>query len=166
MPGLLDISYRPITEADLPFLGRLYASTRREELAVTGWPQERIDAFLAQQFDAQHKYYTEHYTAASFDLILDQESDQAIGRLYLDRREKEIRIVDIALLPEWRDRGIGGAILRGLLAEAAGEGKSVTIHVEANNPAMNLYLRLGFRHVDDNGVYHLMEWIASRPQRP
>jgi hypothetical protein len=54
MPDLLDISYRPISDADLPFLGRLYASTRLEELAVTGWPQEQIDAFLAQQFEAQH----------------------------------------------------------------------------------------------------------------
>jgi len=155
------ITLRPITDADLPFLGRLYASTRQEELSVTGWPQKQIDAFLAQQFEAQHKHYSENYQAASFDLILDPESGESIGRLYLDRREHEFRIVDIALVPEWRGRGIGGAILRGLLAEAGGEGKTVTIHVEANNPAMSLYLRLGFRHIDDNGVYHLMEWTAS-----
>ena len=161
MPELLDIAYRPIADSDLPFLGRLYASTRQEELAVTGWPQEQIDAFLVQQFEAQHKHYSENYRSASFDLILDPESGEPVGRLYLDRRDKEFRIVDIALLPGWRGRGIGGGILRELLAEAGGAGKTVTIHVEANNPAMTLYLRLGFRHVDDNGVYYLMEWSAA-----
>ncbi|MCF7733200.1 MAG: GNAT family N-acetyltransferase [Akkermansiaceae bacterium] len=160
MPEVLDIALRPITDADLPFLGRLYAGTRQQELAVTGWPQQQIDAFLAQQFAAQHKYYSENYHAASFDLILDPESGEPVGRLYLDRRDGEIRIVDIALLPEWRGRGIGGGILRGILSEAGAAGKSVSIHVEANNPAMSLYLRLGFHHVADNGIYHLMEWSA------
>jgi len=161
MPELLDITLRPIADADLPFLGRLYASTRQEELSVTGWPQEQIDVFLAQQFGAQHKYYSENYRSASFDLILDPDSGEPIGRLYLDRREQEFRIVDIALLPEWRGRGIGGGILRGLLEEAGRAGKRVSIHVEHNNPAMSLYLRLGFRHIDTNGVYHLMDWSAS-----
>jgi ribosomal protein S18 acetylase RimI-like enzyme len=161
MSEMPDISYRPIAAAELPFLGRLYASTREEELAITGWPREQIDALLAQQFAAQHKHYTENYPGASFDLVLVSGSGEAIDRLYLDRRETEFRIIDISLLPEWRGRGIGGAILRELLTEADGEGKAVTIHVEAHNPAMSLYLRLGFRHVDDKGVYHLMKWTAS-----
>lgn len=160
MTGVLDITLRPISDADLPFLGRLYASTRQQELAVTGWPQEQIDSFLAQQFGAQHKYYSENFRAASFDLVLDPESGQPIGRLYLDRREDEFRIVDIALLPAWCGRGIGEGILRGILSEAGAAGKSVRIHVEANNPAMSLYQRLGFHHVADNGVYYLMEWSA------
>jgi len=161
MSTLMKTGFRPITDTDLPFLGRLYASTRQEELAVTGWPREQIDAFLAQQFEAQHKHYSENYQAASFDLILDPESGEPIGRLYLDRRENDFRIVDIALVPEWRGRGIGGDLLATILAEAGAAGKTVSIHVEANNPAMSLYLRLGFRHIDDNGVYHLMEWTAS-----
>lgn len=152
---------RPITDADLPFLAKLYASTRQEELAVTGWPQDQIDAFLAGQFEAQHKHYMEHYASSSFDLLLAPESGEPIGRLYLDRREKEFRIVDIALLPEWRQRGIGGGILRRILDEAGTVGKTVSIHVESNNPAMGLYLRLGFRHINTNGVYHLMEWTPA-----
>ncbi len=151
---------RPISDADLPFLAKLYASTRQEELAVTDWSQHQIDAFLASQFEAQHKHYMEHYASSSFDLLLDRESEAPIGRLYLDRRQQEFRIVDIALLPEWRSRGIGGAILRRLLEEAGNCNKAVSIHVEFNNPAMSLYLRLGFRHISTNGVYHLMEWKA------
>lgn len=152
---------RPINDADLPFLSRLYAITRQQELAVTGWPQSQIDAFLASQFEAQHKYYAENYGSSSFDLLLDPETGSPIGRLYLDRREKEFRIVDIALLPDYQGRGIGSGILHAILDQAASVNKSVSIHVESNNPAMSLYLRLGFRHISTNGVYHLMEWTPS-----
>ncbi|HUP41984.1 MAG TPA: GNAT family N-acetyltransferase, partial [Thermoanaerobaculia bacterium] len=81
-----------------------------------------------------------------------------IGRLYVDRWKDQIRLVDIALLPEHRGAGLGRAILEELLAEGDRSGLPVTIHVELNNPALRLYRRLGFRHVDSNGIYYLMRW--------
>jgi ribosomal protein S18 acetylase RimI-like enzyme len=81
-----------------------------------------------------------------------------IGRLYVDRREDEIRIIDIALFPEHRGKGIGSRIMETLLDEGKDSGKPVTIHVEKNNPALRLYRRLGFTKVEDQGVYDLMEW--------
>jgi ribosomal protein S18 acetylase RimI-like enzyme len=81
-----------------------------------------------------------------------------IGRLYLDRREAEIRIIDIALLTSERRNGVGGALLREVLTEARAAGKAVRIHVERNNPALRLYHRLGFNEIEDQGVYYLMEW--------
>jgi ribosomal protein S18 acetylase RimI-like enzyme len=87
--------------------------------------------------------------------------DQPAGRLYVDRREKEIRIVDIALLPEFRGRGIGTSILQNLIAEAGTAGQTLTIHVEQHNPAMRLYQRLGFRMIGEVGIYHLMERPAE-----
>jgi ribosomal protein S18 acetylase RimI-like enzyme len=150
------ITLRPIREDDLPFLARLYASTRSEELALVPWSDEEKQAFLVQQFDAQHRYYQEHFTEAAFDVV--EQGGAPIGRLYVDRRENEIRIIDIALLPEFRGAGIGGRFMRELLDEAAQVHKKVTIHVERNNPALNLYHRLGFVETDDQGVYLFMTW--------
>lgn len=149
------ITFRPITSEDLPLLSRIYASTRQEELAAVDWTAEQKAAFLQMQFEAQHKFYMEQFTSAEF-LIIEQR--KPVGRLYVDRRESEIRLIDIALLPEFRNRGIGGRLLRDLLAEGREVEKAVRIHVERDNPALRLYKRLGFRHIDDHGVYYLMEW--------
>ena len=113
-------------------------------------------AFLKQQFTAQHKFYQEHYNDTDFLIIV--HDGVAIGRLYIARWTDEMRIVDIALLPRYRNGGIGTAILRDILAEAATAGKPVRIHVEKFNPAMRWYERLGFRAIEDKGVYVLMEW--------
>jgi ribosomal protein S18 acetylase RimI-like enzyme len=150
------VTFRPIAEGDLEFLYRLYASTRAEEMARVPWPEAEKERFLRFQFDAQHTYYQEQFTEAAFDLVL--VDGEPAGRLYVDRREEEIRLIDIALMPEHRGQGIGGRLMRDLLAEAEGAGKPVRIHVERENPAMRLYVRLGFRRVEDQGVYHLMEW--------
>ncbi|HEY0026387.1 MAG TPA: GNAT family N-acetyltransferase [Allosphingosinicella sp.] len=156
----LGIGYRPIADADLPFLARVYASTRMEELAQTGWPERMVLQFLARQFALQHSHYMEHYLTAEWLVI--ERAGTPVGRLYIDQWESEVRIVDIALLPEARGGGIGGAILADVIAEAERLGKPLTIHVEQNNPAMTLYRRLGFEKTGEHGVYHLME---RRPGR-
>jgi ribosomal protein S18 acetylase RimI-like enzyme len=156
----LPISFRPITQEDEPFLCRLYASTREDELAVVPWSQAEKDAFLEMQFNAQHTYYQEQFKQASFDLVL--LAGQPIGRLYLDRRRDELRIIDIALLPQYRRRGIGSRLLQQVLAEADTAVLPVRIHVEHNNPALKLYHRLGFRRIGDQGVYFLMEWTPTK----
>jgi ribosomal protein S18 acetylase RimI-like enzyme len=155
------ITFRPIEEGDQEFLARLYASTRQDEMAMLDWPQEEKDAFLRQQFDAQHRYYQEVFVGAAFDLIL--LDGKPAGRLYVDRRDDEIRLIDIALLTEHRRRGVGRILMEQVLAEGQKAGKPVRIHVERNNPALRLYDRLGFERVEDQGVYFLMEW---RPRMP
>jgi GNAT superfamily N-acetyltransferase len=152
----LDISYRVSSEADLPFVSAVYASTRAEEVASSGWPAELQQQFLAHQADAQHRHYQRHYPDAEWLII--QRSGKPIGRLYLEEWPSQIRLIDISLLPEGRGEGVGGAILLDLQDAAAGAGKPLTIHVERNNPAMRLYLRLGFAKVEEHGVYDLMEW--------
>ncbi|HEX6376500.1 MAG TPA: GNAT family N-acetyltransferase [Allosphingosinicella sp.] len=155
----LGVSFRRFTEADLPFLASVYASTRTEELARTGWPDEMKRQFLAHQFDAQHRHYMRHYPEAEWLVI--ERGGEAIGRLYREEWPSQLRLIDISLLPETRGQGIGSAILADLMEEAVAAGKPLTIHVEKNNPAMRLYLRLGFVGIDEHGVYDLMEW---RPQ--
>lgn len=151
------VTLRPIGPDDMDFLLRVYRSTREEELAmVVDWTEEMKDAFIQQQFNAQHVWYQEHYQGATFDIVL--VDGVPAGRLYVHRRPDEIRLVDIALLPEFRKGGLGTSILQDLLAEVRAAGKPVTIHVEVYNPAMRLYERLGFKPVEDRGVYRLMKW--------
>jgi ribosomal protein S18 acetylase RimI-like enzyme len=147
---------RAIADTDLPFLARLYASTRADEMRQVDWPQQQVDDFLKSQFDAQHAHYQQHYPAASFDLIMLH--GEPIGRLYIDDRADEIRIIDIALLPEYRGHGIGSDVLIDILHRAARDKKCIRIHVEHFNPAMRLYKRLGFVNLEDRGVYAFMEW--------
>ncbi len=152
-------TFRRITAADLPFLARVYASTRTEEIAVAPWTDEQKAAFLASQFEAQHAHYQKYYPNA--DWLVIARGDNDIGRLYVERWPSQYRIIDIALLPAYRGRGWGEALLRDLLDEAANAGKDVSIHVEKFNPAMRLYRRLGFVIEEDKGVYDLMRWRAA-----
>lgn len=151
-----EIGLRPITDDDLPFLEHVYGSTRAEELAVTDWSEERKAAFVHMQFVAQHAYYREHYAGCDFQVIL--VDGAPAGRLYVHRRPTEIRLVDIAFLPEHRGSGLGTALLAQLMAEATAAGKPLRIHVEIFNRALRLYERLGFRRIVDRGVYWFLEW--------
>ena len=149
------VELRPVEAGDRELLFRVYASTRTDELAVVPWDEAQKAAFLRAQFEAQDAWYREHYLQASFDVVL--ADGEPCGRLYVYRGSTEIRIVDIALLPEHRGGGIGTALLRDLLAEADAAGKRVTIHVERLNPALRLYERLGFTLAEDKGVHLLLD---------
>ena len=152
----MSIALRPMTPDDMPFLYQVYASTRLEELAPAGWTPDEVGAFLTQQFAAQHQFYQDNYDNATYSVIL--ADGQRVGRLYLARWPTELRIMDIAVLPEYRGRGIGSALLQDILAEGARTGKRVSIHVEKFNPALHLYERLGFKRSVDRGVYWFLEW--------
>lgn len=148
-------SLRDETAEDEDFLLRVYAGTREEELSRVPWSAEQKAEFVRMQFEAQRRHYREHYPAASFSVITVGGKDA--GRLYVNRNASEIRIVDIALLPEIRNAGIGTGLLKALLSEARGRGVPLRIHVEKFNRALSLYERLGFKPVEDRGVYWFME---------
>jgi ribosomal protein S18 acetylase RimI-like enzyme len=147
---------RPATEADRDFLLSVYASTREEELAQVRWEEGAREAFLEHQFSAQDHHYRTNYPGATFDVI--EVDGEPAGRLYVHRGEHEIRIMDIALAPGFRGRGIGTDLLRELMEEASASGRSLSIHVEMNNPARRLYERLGFEPAGEHGIYVLMRW--------
>jgi len=141
------ISYRPTRDADLPFVAALYATTRAEEVAATGWPAPMQAAFLEQQHQAQHRHYRAVYPDAEWLLI--EQGGVPIGRLYLAERDEMLLLVDIALLPEARGSGLGTAILADLLAA---ETRPVQLHVDRRNPARRLYERFGFERVDEDAT--------------
>lgn len=149
------IDFRPMTDKDLEFMYAVYADSRADEMAMTGWPPKQVDAFLRQQFELQHKQYIEHYKGAQFDVIL--YDGEKVGRLYILRREEDIRIIDIALLHQFRRKGIGSKIMNDLVNEADEKKTTLSLHVETNNPAMGLYERMGFEKGELRGVYYYME---------
>jgi GNAT superfamily N-acetyltransferase len=156
-----EITLRPVGSSDRDFLLHVYASTREEELAPVPWTDTEKTAFIEQQFEAQHSHYREHYAGASLDVV---EWDRApAGRLYVARWSDEIRIIDIALLPEFRGRGIGTRLITQLVDEGRRRRKRVSIHVEKVNPALRLYKRLGFVVVGDRGLHLLMEASPASP---
>jgi ribosomal protein S18 acetylase RimI-like enzyme len=149
------VHLRPVAKADRTFLVELYTSTREEELAQVQWDPGAKRAFVEQQFTAQDAHYRANYPGATLDVI--EVDGERAGRLYVHRGPRDIRIMDIALAPEFRRRGIGTTLLRGLMEEADSSGRNLSIHVEMNNPARSLYDRLGFRPAGEHGVYVLME---------
>lgn len=160
----MTVTLRPAEPGDEDFLREVYAGTRADEMALVDWTAEQKAAFLAQQFSAQSRDYAANYPEATVDIIVLDGSPA--GRLIVDRRPDEVRVVDISLLPEFRGRGAGGWLLRRLLAEAADSGRTVTIHVERFNPAQRLYARLGFVPAGEAGpVYQRMTWTPETAGR-
>jgi ribosomal protein S18 acetylase RimI-like enzyme len=149
------VRLRPVEEADRPFLVDLYASTRDEELGQVDWDDGQKRVFVEHQFSAQDLHYRQNYPGATLDLI--EVDGERAGRLYVFRGKSDIRIMDIALAPPFRGRGLGTSLLRSLIEEADASGRKLSIHVEYNNPARSLYDRLGFKPVDEHGIYVLME---------
>jgi ribosomal protein S18 acetylase RimI-like enzyme len=150
---------RPVQEEDEELLLELYSSTRADEMALVPWDAAQKQAFLLMQFSAQQKHYRAYFPHATHDMILAE--GQAIGRLYVDRRETEIRILDITLLPQARGRGIGTQILLDLMKEADHRNQSCSIYVECFNRSLGLFQRLGFVKTEESGASWLMEWRAG-----
>jgi ribosomal protein S18 acetylase RimI-like enzyme len=153
------VTLRPAREDDAEFLLRVYASTRAEELAQVDWSEAQKEVFLRQQFEAQSQHYRAHFVGARFDVI--ERDGEPAGRLIVWRGRDEIRVVDIALLPAFRGRGVGEGLLRPILAEAAELGLPVRVHVERANRAHGLYARLDFVPIAERGLYLLLEWRAE-----
>jgi ribosomal protein S18 acetylase RimI-like enzyme len=156
--SIAGVILRPATDLDRELLLAVYSSTRVEELDQVVWAPGAREAFLEMQFVAQDHEYRRLNPDGAFDVV--EVAGRPAGRLYVDRRPGDLRIVDIALLPAFRGRGIGERLIRRLQQEAAAEGRIVSIHVEYSNPAARLYERLGFVVAEDLGVYRRMEWTA------
>ena len=151
-----DVIRRTSTPDYQDFQRRVYATTREEEMAIVDWSAEQKQSFLDMQFRAQDTYYHTQFPNAQYDIL--ERNGEPIGRLYTDLWPTELRILDIALLPQFRNMGIGTALIKAQMQEAATAGVPLTLHVETFNPARRLYDRLGFTEVQVDGIYILMTW--------
>jgi ribosomal protein S18 acetylase RimI-like enzyme len=153
------LKLRPAGTGDDDFLFRVYASTRAEEMELVDWSADQKAAFLQMQFNAQREHYRAYYPHAEYQII--ESEPGPVGRLIVDRSKDPLLLMDITLLPEYRNAGIGTTLIRDLMNEAAGMNWSMSLHVEVFNPAMRLYERLGFVKTAEQGVYQEMKWRAG-----
>jgi len=155
------VTLRAATPADRDFLFAIYASTRDEELSRSGWDDKQKQAFLEMQFKAQSQHYCICYPEA--DSVIISLHEHPIGRLLVDRQGADITLVDIALLPEYRNRGIGTSLIQALLDEANTAHRSVKLHMLRWSKAARLYERLGFEVIGGDGVYFEMKRVPDAP---
>jgi GNAT superfamily N-acetyltransferase len=151
------LTLRRVTNADEEFLLSVYASTRAEELAQAEWQEGQQDAFVKWQFDLQRREYDARFPDAEYNLILID--NNPAGRIWIGRDAEQIRLLDIALLPEFQNRGAGTLLVRRLIDESTRAGKPLRHMVFVlNNDAHRFYERLGFTIIDDLGAYKHMEF--------
>lgn len=145
------ITLRPIHTDDEDFLFVLFKNAHEQDLGSADLPAEQKNTLLRMQFTARQHQYRERFPRGNFDLIL--EAGKPVGIIYTQRGPEEFVLIDIALLPELRNEGIGKELVSALIREAQDQQKAVTAHVRKDNPAWRLWQRLGFEIVGDDGVY-------------
>lgn len=157
------VRLRPVVPGDESFLLRVYASTRMDEMALVPWDDAQREAFLKAQFDAQQHHYSSHFPEARHEIIegAEPQPQRAVGRLYVLRTDAFIRILDLTVLPEFRNAGIGTHLLKELMKEAAAASLPLRIYVESFNPSLRLFERLGFQKAGEQGMHFLMEWNGN-----
>jgi ribosomal protein S18 acetylase RimI-like enzyme len=153
------VRLRPATLEDEPFLRHLFASTRADELSLMACDESQKEMFITMQFNGQKQQYAMTYPQADHSVILLNEG--RVGRMIVASSEAAISLVDIALLPKYRNAGIGSRLIQDLLKEAATARKAVRLSVFASSPAIRLYERLGFSRAGGDAAYLEMKWVPS-----
>lgn len=159
----VNVSLRPVTADDNEFLISVYGGTRAQELAQVQWEEGQKDAFIRWQFEMQQKEYETRFPDARYDVIL--VDGVPAGRIWVGVDDKQIRLLDIAVMAQFQNRGVGTILLRRLMDEAAQANKPLRHMVFVlNDNAHRFYERLGFTVIEDLGGYKHMEWVPGQTQ--
>lgn len=157
---IMKVELRVVEDGDQDFLFSVYASTRADEMNLVDWSDAQKNAFLHMQFEAQTKHYLLYYPNAEYKII--ERAGVPLGRLIVEDRGDHFLIMDIALLPEYRQAGIGTFLIQELKQEAIRLNLPLVLRVEFFNPAIRLYDRLGFVKTREvNAVYQEMVWTPN-----
>jgi GNAT superfamily N-acetyltransferase len=157
------LSLKTVTAADEEFVLSVYASTRAAELDQVEWQPGQREAFVKWQFEMQRDQYQLRFPDAEYNVI--EIDNLPAGRVWVGENEIEIRLLDIALLPEFQNRGVGTLLLRRLIEQAKNKAKPLRHMVfMLNSDAHRFYERLGFEMIEDLGAYRHMEWKVAQEQ--
>jgi ribosomal protein S18 acetylase RimI-like enzyme len=150
------IALRAVQPEDEDFLLRVYAASRADEMALVDWDETQKLSFLRSQFEAQAAQYHGRFPDAEYSIIL--YGERPVGRFWIGRTPEQIRLLDIAILPEFQNRGVGAALLKSLVAESEATAKPLRHMVfKLNTAALRFYERFGFAPIEDVGAYIHME---------
>jgi GNAT superfamily N-acetyltransferase len=148
---------RRVTPGDDEFLLSVYLSTRAAELSQAEWKEGQKEAFVKWQFEMQRREYDARFPDAEYYVILI--NNVPAGRIWIGSDDQQIRLLDIAILPEFQNRGVGTVLIRRLIDHAAATRKYLRHMVFVlNNDAHRFYERLGFVIIEDLDAYKHMEW--------
>lgn len=145
---------------DEEFLISVYGSTREQELALVPWTDEQRHAFIKFQYIAQLNYYQSEFPNSEHWVI--EADGKPVGRLFLDRREAQFRILDITILTPHRGKGIGLPVIRYVMNEAATVGKTVGINLDLYSSSQPIFERLGFKATEKTDSHTLYVWQAGQ----
>jgi GNAT superfamily N-acetyltransferase len=158
-----DVALRAVRREDEDFLLQVYAASRADEMALVDWDEAQKDAFLRSQFEAQSAQYRERFPDGEYSVILYKE--RPVGRFWIGRTPEQIRLLDIAILPEFQNKGVGAVLLKSLVDES--EAACVPLRhmvFKMNIDALRFYARFGFKPIEDVGAYIHMERVPASAQ--
>jgi ribosomal protein S18 acetylase RimI-like enzyme len=156
---LPQFDWKSPADTDQPFLMQLYASTRDDLRGIDG-DCAMVASLIAMQRRFQEAGWREHFPAAQQRLIALRGAP--IGRLVIDNGPRELRLVDISLLPQARGQGHGSAIVRALQRCAADAGLQLALTVKSDNGrARRLYRALGFEPRSADALSEQLVWRAA-----
>ncbi|MEV6026342.1 GNAT family N-acetyltransferase [Streptomyces sp. NPDC052036] len=132
------ITFRVQEDADNEFLRRLFAAVLDAALGLHAWPERERECMLRLQYDARERDWGKRHPPGRLEII---EADGVpAGRIRLSQPEADAsrRVVDLAVLPGFRRRGLASAAL-------VRHGEEFRLNVSRTNlPAQRLYDRNGF----------------------
>ncbi len=149
---------RPYNQSrDYEFLRTLYHTTR-PDLRSAGLPTDTLTTVLDQQFEVQYKHYEQRFGHAEHTIVTLRK--KPIGRLWLHTASDDIRIVQVTMLPKYRNGGIGTHLIQQQSKRAMETDRTLTLHVEQYNAdAKRLYTRLNFKDkFSDHESHDFMQW--------
>lgn len=151
-----NLRVRLVEPNDEPFVFMLFCSVRGPEYAASGLSSEEQMQILHHQYRAMHSTYAERFPNGQHYIV--SEGDQDIGRIYVNESADEIRLLDVIVHPNQRNRGLGSKLLKQMIKHGKRHGKTVRFYVWAtNHAAQRFYKRHGFVQVRDDQSYLLFE---------
>ena len=150
------LTLRPSRADDQEFLYRLFCSVHSEKLNLALLSVEERNRLIGLMYQGFAGHYSTIGPAADDRIVL--LNNECIGRMILLQTREEIRLADLAILPQYRQRGIGTALIGQLQTESLMSNRPVRLHVARFDRASRLYQRLGFYKIDVEGPYLHLEW--------
>ncbi len=146
------VTTRAATEQDDAFLFALFKDVRSAEFAHAPLAPAQLDMLMNIQYAGQKQSYGAQYPGGNDIVLLD---GQPIGRMWLYQGPAEHHLVDISLMADFRNLGIGAALLTEAIAAARAAGVRLCCSVAAtNHGSLRFHQRLGFQIVGQDEVYY------------